>query len=326
MAKITLDPISTNYISVLKYNSNLQKIEDALNLDVLYRTNPVGEPNLMSNDLDMNSYDILNAKTVNTVGLILNGVGVTPGDLASVTAAGTSYDNTTSGLAATDVQSAIDEIDGFVDNLRDDTAQMCSASFASNTFTLTPIGSGSFRTLQSGLTVEFLVPSGAVTTADASISYNSTVDALNWIDNTVTVADDIDAAYTKKIRARFNGTNWLIISDVAGNNAQGEWKRMADGTQICSAASQDNLAVNIASGNVFISTAVTGPNYAKAFSSNPQTSESIAICADFFWLAFATDGSTAESATKWPNYSWVASVSKAATSKTIHLKAFGRWY
>lgn len=113
--KITLDTITSSFASTSLFNTNFAAIKSELDDKVLYRDNPVGEANQMLNDLDMNSNDILNAQTVNTQGIILNGVGLVAGDLASVSAASTSYDNTTSGLTATDVQDAIDEVEGRVD-------------------------------------------------------------------------------------------------------------------------------------------------------------------------------------------------------------------
>ena len=58
--KITLDSIVSGFKSVTKLISNFDKIENDLNNKVLYRDNPEGEPNYMQNDLDMNSYNIIN--------------------------------------------------------------------------------------------------------------------------------------------------------------------------------------------------------------------------------------------------------------------------
>ena len=59
MAKIVLDDDSTN-LNPLVFNENFRKIEEALNDKVLYRDNPVGEPNEMQNDIDMNGQRIYN--------------------------------------------------------------------------------------------------------------------------------------------------------------------------------------------------------------------------------------------------------------------------
>lgn len=59
MSKVELDPISSGY-NLSKINTNFQKIEGELNNRVLYRKNESGEPNHMSNTLDMNSNRIIN--------------------------------------------------------------------------------------------------------------------------------------------------------------------------------------------------------------------------------------------------------------------------
>lgn len=59
MSKIKLNNV-TNPSNVTVMNDNFQKIEDELNEKVLYRKVPIGEPNQMSNDLDMNGKRIYN--------------------------------------------------------------------------------------------------------------------------------------------------------------------------------------------------------------------------------------------------------------------------
>lgn len=60
MAKFTIDNIASGYASTTTLNNNFDAIEAELNGKVLYRNNPGGEPNQMLNDLDMNSFNILN--------------------------------------------------------------------------------------------------------------------------------------------------------------------------------------------------------------------------------------------------------------------------
>lgn len=62
MSKIDLDPITSGY-NLSKINNNFQKIEDALNEEVLYRKGYLGEPNEMQTNLDMNGKQILNVTT-----------------------------------------------------------------------------------------------------------------------------------------------------------------------------------------------------------------------------------------------------------------------
>lgn len=60
MTKVTLTPTKGGILSRTQLDNNFQKIEDALNNDVLYRKNPQGEANSMNNELDMNGYRIFN--------------------------------------------------------------------------------------------------------------------------------------------------------------------------------------------------------------------------------------------------------------------------
>lgn len=71
MSKIELPNVAGGY-NLARINDNFQKIEDALNQEVLYRTSYVGEPNAMQTNLDMNGKEILNVS-----------VGSSPGSLAT---------------------------------------------------------------------------------------------------------------------------------------------------------------------------------------------------------------------------------------------------
>lgn len=87
MDKIVLnDVVSGANVSVI--NSNFQKLEDTLNNDVLFRNNPVGEPNSMNNDLDMNSHDVYNCGNISGKSLTIDGrdVELNEGLLPSITA------------------------------------------------------------------------------------------------------------------------------------------------------------------------------------------------------------------------------------------------
>lgn len=59
MSKIVLPPV-TGADNLSTLNSNFSKIEEALNDKALYRDNPVGEPNQMVSELDMNGKRIYN--------------------------------------------------------------------------------------------------------------------------------------------------------------------------------------------------------------------------------------------------------------------------
>ena len=101
MAKITLDPIVGSYASVTALNARFQQIEDEFNSDVLYRNNPTGETNTMSNDLDMNGYSILNASDFSADDLYLGKYATAPttdklGATLGASQIGYIYYNTTS--------------------------------------------------------------------------------------------------------------------------------------------------------------------------------------------------------------------------------------
>lgn len=74
MAKLTLSGIGSGYASTTALNATFNQIEDEFNNNVLYRDNPSGEPNQMLNDLDMNSYDLLNVGGLSATSLTVNGV------------------------------------------------------------------------------------------------------------------------------------------------------------------------------------------------------------------------------------------------------------
>lgn len=112
MAKITLPDTDSGY-NIATINDNFQKVEDDLNNKVLYRDNPTGEPNSMNSDLDMNSKRIYNLPTPSSnseparLQDVQNAItGAKAANLVTFSPAGT--------IAATNVQGAIEELDGDV--------------------------------------------------------------------------------------------------------------------------------------------------------------------------------------------------------------------
>lgn len=74
MSKISLPTVASGY-NLQVINNNFSDIASELQSKVLYRDNPTGEPNVMENDLDMNSNDILNVNNIDILGsLRANGV------------------------------------------------------------------------------------------------------------------------------------------------------------------------------------------------------------------------------------------------------------
>lgn len=76
MSKISFPDILTNYVSTQQLNAIFQQLEEELNNKVLYRNNPVGTSNTMSNDLDVNSNDILNVSTLQAETILLAGESI----------------------------------------------------------------------------------------------------------------------------------------------------------------------------------------------------------------------------------------------------------
>lgn len=63
--KITLNDV-TSIDSITTINDNFDKIEQALQNQVLYRNNPPGEPNAVGSPIDLNGQDILNVGKIGT--------------------------------------------------------------------------------------------------------------------------------------------------------------------------------------------------------------------------------------------------------------------
>lgn len=74
MSKIIIDDLLDETSFLTDANLRFQQIEDEFNNKVLYRLNPIGEPNGMVNDLDMQENDILNANQIDTKSIVLNGI------------------------------------------------------------------------------------------------------------------------------------------------------------------------------------------------------------------------------------------------------------
>jgi hypothetical protein len=78
VAKITLPTITSGYASNTTFNTAFDSIEAEFQNNVLYRSNPAGEPNYMENALDMNSNNINNVSNIAITGTItVNGVDYT---------------------------------------------------------------------------------------------------------------------------------------------------------------------------------------------------------------------------------------------------------
>lgn len=110
MSKVTLsDVISGFNLSVI--NDNFEKVEDALQNQVLYRDNPSGEPNSMNTDLDMNGKRIYNLPVPQSDNDPARLKDVKNATVGNFVAAGIEL-APISGLTSTNVQDGIAEVKG----------------------------------------------------------------------------------------------------------------------------------------------------------------------------------------------------------------------
>jgi hypothetical protein len=107
VSKIVLNTV-TSGANLTNINNNFQKIADALNSQVLYRDNPVGEPNQIMTALDINGQDLINVDVIDAQTFTLNGEDVTAHleevlaqvDAAAATASQDAIDASASAAAA----------------------------------------------------------------------------------------------------------------------------------------------------------------------------------------------------------------------------------
>lgn len=107
MSKLILDNVQGGY-NLQKINSNFEKIETALNTQVLYRQNPEGEDNAVKQDIDMDGNDLINVGDVQ-----INGYG--------------SFVE-----AIEDVEQARDDAEGFAQQAANSASQSASSALASS--------------------------------------------------------------------------------------------------------------------------------------------------------------------------------------------------
>jgi hypothetical protein len=121
MTKIVLDDIAGGYnLSVI--NDNFQKIEDEFNNKVLYRNNPVGEPNSLQTNVDVNGKVIYNlpVPTLNSQAARLKDVqnAISGGNAANLIEFNPYLD-----IVSTNVQGAIQEVKDDVISSESDLSQ-----------------------------------------------------------------------------------------------------------------------------------------------------------------------------------------------------------
>jgi len=72
MTKLVIDNITSGY-NLSKINENFQKIQNEFQMRVLYRNNPVGEPNQLFTDIDLNGKNLLNVNGIDVQSFTVGG-------------------------------------------------------------------------------------------------------------------------------------------------------------------------------------------------------------------------------------------------------------
>jgi hypothetical protein len=109
MAKLSLTDITSGF-NLAAINDNFDRIEAEFQDKVLYRDNPVGEPNSMDNAIDMNGQEIVNLGAPSNANSALRLADLPTTPIGSTTATLTTFSPTAT-IASTNVQGAINESD-----------------------------------------------------------------------------------------------------------------------------------------------------------------------------------------------------------------------
>ncbi|WP_414156576.1 hypothetical protein [Pseudomonas sp. BNK-30] len=114
-----------------------------------------------------------------------------------------------------------------------------------------------------------------------------------------------------------------------GSNANGEYTRFADGTQICTTKVRTIRTLNSPSGSVFHGGSEPLRQFPIAFSSAPTIQITAGLEVGEAWFATAagtTPNGLLLSATSWPAGYVFTQVSRAATYVCVEYTAIGRWF
>lgn len=237
--KLTLNDV-TNIDALSVINDNFDKIEQELQNKVLYRNNPSGEPNSISNDIDMNGNDLLNVgdvvsvngrwATINEVEDIRDQVEADAATVAADKALTLGYRNTAQ-TAATDAQTAYDNFDDrylgaktadpSVDN--DGNALLTGALYYRTSGT--PI-----MRVYNGTTWQDV---GSITTTTTNLIdpslYSSQAEAEAGVNNTKVITPlSAKQAITKQVKEGFTATGPIVLPGNASTALQAAPKQQVE--------------------------------------------------------------------------------------------------
>jgi len=192
-----------------------------------------------------------------------------------------------------------------------------TATFSGDVYTFSPSGTW-FRQLQAGMYLSFRLPGGSSnTTTTPVINYNGAIYAIKWINGSALEANDLSQAYNKQpILFYFDGTDMLIASNISGSNANGDWTKWVDGTQIASTLKTDAASITTPADGGFRTSGFAWL-YPVAFLVAPRVLSQVINA-----FSSRASGDSGTEAT----YVYLAVSSQSSASRTIVLTAIGRWY
>ena len=120
--------------------------------------------------------------------------------------------------------------------------------------------------------------------------------------------------------ATYDGTDWILERQIErGSNANGDFVRLADGTQICMSRDIAGVDVNTAQGAGFTSGARSWVYPARFSAAHPVVGAGSSIDIRT-WVAANTNILEPSS------MNWAGTAQIALTARTFYLQATGRWY
>lgn len=204
-------------------------------------------------------------------------------------------------------------------------AAVCgAASFSSDVYTFTPVGTG-FRPLQAGMYLSFKLPNGSAnTTATPDIDYSGSTYVIKWIDGSALAAGDLDDDYNKQpILFYFDGTDLLIASDISGSNANGEWCKKVDGGLLQRLSG--TLDQSASTTNAFGTTSGT-TYYARDTFTFPKIFSDTNYTGDVSSTSTTISDGTYDSKTTSGARLSLSSVANGSTDNPFDAFFMGRWY
>jgi hypothetical protein len=189
-------------------------------------------------------------------------------------------------------------------------------------------GTADVRTITTGLSLA-AIPTGmeirflTATTNTGSMTLN--VDSIGAVTCKTFSGANLPAGYIRAnilTVARYDGTNWIIDRQVErGSNANGEFVKFADGTQICTATISETLGVETASGSIFTSPSDLTWTFPNAFVNVDAVTGSSVRGDRVGGISIRSRTTTTAIYRHW----FATSLASGGTSLAI-LQAVGRWY